>query len=171
MMKKNSQTYRIGVISDTHIPTRARSLPPVVFEKFEGVDLILHTGDVVDEAVLDDLLAIAPVEAVAGNNDPWSVIQRWGWKRIVTLEPWKIGMTHGHIGTGATTPDCAFSMFEKDPVDVIVFGHSHKPFLQERNGILLFNPGSPTDRRRESQFSIGLLTLNKKADATWVKWS
>jgi uncharacterized protein len=60
---------RIGVLSDTHIPLRARILPPVLFELFAGVNLILHAGDLIDEQVIKDLSAIAPVEAVAGNLD------------------------------------------------------------------------------------------------------
>ncbi|GIM47139.1 phosphoesterase [Collibacillus ludicampi] len=171
MKKEKFHSYRIGVISDTHIPRRSRSLPSIIFEQFQGVDLIIHTGDLVDEVVLDDLSALAPVEAVAGNNDPLTVIQRFGWKRILEIGPWKIGMTHGHIGKASSTPDCAFEMFANDQVDVIVFGHSHKPYLEERNGILLFNAGSPTDRRRETQYSIGILTLDVKPQASWIKWS
>jgi uncharacterized protein len=171
MNQERSRTYRIGVISDTHIPTRARALPPVIFEHFQGVDRILHAGDLVDERVLDDLAALAPVEAVAGNNDPLSVIQRFGWKRIVAIGSWKIGLTHGHIGKAVSTPDCAYEMFANDQVDIIIFGHSHKPHREVRNGILLFNPGSPTDRRRESQYSIGILTLGDKPEADWIKWS
>ncbi len=60
---------RVGVISDTHVPAIARSLPAAVFEVFKGVDLILHAGDVVELSVLDELRTIAPVEAVAGNMD------------------------------------------------------------------------------------------------------
>lgn len=168
---KQPRSYRIGVISDTHIPGRTATLPPIIFDYFAGVDLILHTGDLVEEKVIDDLSALAPVEVVAGNNDPLSVFHRWGWKRIVEVGPWKIGMTHGHRGSAANTPDNAFRTFANEAVDVIVFGHSHKPFCEEREGILLFNAGSPTDKRFEPYFSVGLLTFDSKPRATWMKWS
>lgn len=166
-----SHPIRIGVISDTHIPGRAKAIPPRVFRDFEGVDYILHAGDVLEERVIDDLAALAPIEVVAGNNDPINIVHRYGWKKIVSIGPYKIGLTHGHIGKKATTPDRAQEMFASEEVEVIVFGHSHQPFMERRNGVLLFNPGSPTDRRRESQFSIGFLTLGKTIEGRWVKWS
>lgn len=155
---------RIGVLSDTHIPTRARHLPPLIFEIFSGVDLILHAGDLVDERVLDELNTIAPVEAVAGNMDPYLLASRLGRKKILQLGKFRVGMTHGDVGDGydrEKTPDRAFSVFSQDRVDCVIFGHSHRPYKEYRDGVLLFNPGSPTDRRREPRASCGLLTLDE----------
>lgn len=155
---------RVGVISDTHIPTRARHLPPALFEIFRGVDLILHAGDVVEEQVLEELEALAPVEAVAGNMDPYLLASRLGRKKILQLGKFRIGMTHGDVGDGyhrEKTPERAFSLFSQDRVDCIVFGHTHRPYKAYMNGVLLFNPGSPTDRRREPRCSVGLLTVDE----------
>lgn len=153
---------RIGVISDTHIPTRARRLPPALFTLFDGVELILHAGDIVKECVLQELAAIAPVEAVAGNMDSWEMHNRFGQKKILHLGGYRIGLVHGDGGTDrAKTPQRALQAFKQDKVDCIVFGHSHQPYHETVHGILLFNPGSPTDRRREQRHSCGLLTVGE----------
>ncbi|NLM52278.1 MAG: metallophosphoesterase [Firmicutes bacterium] len=157
---------RIGVISDTHIPTRARHLPAVLFEHFADVDLILHAGDLVDPQVLVDLAAIAPVEAVAGNMDSPELQNKLGSKKILELAGFRIGLTHGHLGSYRHhTPQRALSIFAQDAVDVVIFGHSHQPYLKKEKGILLFNPGSPTDRRRQPRHSCGLLLLDQKITA------
>ena len=157
---------RIGVVSDTHIPNRARQLPPVLFDLFDGVDLILHAGDVVETRVLTELTAIAPVEAVAGNMDPFDLQQTLKEQKILELAGFRIGMIHGHGGSNRLkTPQRALDAFVDDDVDCVVFGHSHQPYLKRINGILLFNPGSPTDRRREPRYSCGILTLGKTIEA------
>ncbi len=157
---------RIGVVSDTHIPARSRQLPLELFIKFDGVDLILHAGDVVEEYVLNELSAIAPVEAVAGNMDSRALHNRLGRKKILELAGYRIGLTHGDGGTDKQkTPQRALQSFEQDSVDCIIFGHSHQPYHETIHGILLFNPGSPTDRRREPRHSCGLLIVEKTITA------
>ncbi|NLZ93913.1 MAG: metallophosphoesterase family protein [Firmicutes bacterium] len=157
---------RIGVLSDTHIPTRARHLPPALFTIFAGVDLLLHAGDLVEEHVLTELSTIAPVEAVAGNMDPPLLKQKLGRKKVLELAGFKIGLVHGDYGNERSkTPQRALEAFDKEQVDCVVFGHSHQPYLQTHNNVLLFNPGSPTDRRREPRHSCGLLTLDKTITA------
>jgi len=148
---------KVGVISDTHIPRRAKALPDFVFESFQGVDLILHAGDLLSEDVITDLETIAPVYAVAGNNDSFEIYQKYGEKRIVEIGGKKIGLTHGY-GRDKTHLN-AYAEFMKDNVDCIVFGHSHAPYNEELDGILLFNPGSPTDRRFQPTFSLGILYI------------
>lgn len=153
---------RIGVISDTHIPARARRLPPALFTLFDGVELILHAGDLVEEGVLQELAAIAPVEVVAGNMDSWEMHTRFGRKKILNLGGYRIGLVHGDGGADrAKTPKRALQAFKQDKVDCVVFGHSHQPYHETVQGILLFNPGSPTDRRREPRHSCGLLTVGE----------
>jgi uncharacterized protein len=152
---------RIGVLSDTHIPLRARILPPVLFELFAGVNLILHAGDLIDEQVIKDLSAIAPVEAVAGNLDGRDLALRLGRKKILSLSGFSIGLIHGDAGRGSKTPARVLAAFNGDNVDCVVFGHSHQPYCRLENGVLLFNPGSPTDRRREPRHSCGILTLSR----------
>jgi len=157
---------RIGVISDTHIPVRARLLPPELFTLFDGVDLVLHAGDLVEEDVLQELATIAPVEAVAGNMDPWTLHKRLGRKKILELAGYRIGLIHGDNSTDRSKmPQRVLQSFKQDKVDCIIFGHSHQPYHETIHGILLFNPGSPTDRRRESRHSCGLLTLGKSITA------
>lgn len=157
---------RIGVVSDTHIPSRMRQLPPVLFNLLDGVDLILHAGDVVEARVLTELSAIAPVEAVAGNMDPFELQDKLKQQKILALAGFRIGIIHGHGGSNRLkTPQRALDAFVEDAVDCVVFGHSHQPYLARINGILLFNPGSPTDRRRELRFSCGILTLGETIEA------
>ncbi len=155
---------KIGVISDTHIPMRVKSLPPAIFEVLEGVELILHAGDIVSENVLIDLKAIAPLEAVSGNVDPFELQAKLPRKKILNLNGFRIGLIHGDGRSGKTsqkTSERVLNAFEGENVDVIVFGHSHKPFNERRDGILLFNPGSLTDPRRQPKPSYGIIHLDE----------
>jgi len=150
----------IGVISDTHLFSRQLVLPQQVWDGFEDVDLILHAGDFCDWGVHDLLSQMAPVEAVAGNNDPQSIVHKLGRTKIIEAGGKRIGLVHGDGGLGGSTPEKAFKSFtEEDKVDIIVFGHSHVPFAEWKKGILLFNPGSPTDKRRQSQYSYGKIFI------------
>ncbi|MNH82983.1 phosphodiesterase [compost metagenome] len=152
----------IGVISDTHMPRSAKRLPSAVIKAFGGVDLILHLGDWVTMDVYEQLAALAPVEGIAGNNDPGEIIERFGHRKILTLESYRVGLVHGHTPfAGRTTEEKAQLSFKEDNLDVILFGHSHQPLLKQVNGILLFNPGSAADKRREARYSIGLLDIRE----------
>lgn len=148
---------RIGVVSDTHIPMRARTLPAEIFNGLLGVEMILHAGDLVDLQVLAELSAIAPVYAVHGNVDPPEVRRVLPRTRIIEAGPFRIGLTHGY-GSGGNTPLRALQTF-KD-VDCVVFGHSHQALCERRGRVLLFNPGSPTDKRWSEKHSYGILTVN-----------
>lgn len=147
----------IAVLSDTHL-REGRTLPAKVWESIEGVDLILHAGDVVNPGILSDLKTIAPIEAVRGNCDGWELASL-PERKIITCEGIQIGLTHGASGVGKTTPERALRSFESSSVDIIVFGHSHSPYKERKGDILLFNPGSPTDRRREPMYSLGLIKV------------
>jgi uncharacterized protein len=149
---------KIGVLSDTHIPNRARALPPELFEIFQDVHLILHAGDLVQEEVLLDLMSIAPVEAVAGNMDPPHLEERLKARKLLEVGGLRLGLTHGH-GARGQTMERAYQTFALDKPHCIVFGHSHQPCRRLHEGVLMFNPGSPTDKRREKYPSCGLLTI------------
>lgn len=149
---------QIGVISDTHIPRRAVIVPDVVKQKFKEVDLIIHAGDLVDLKVIKELEEIAPVEAVYGNIDPVQVRDRLPRKRLISLGNFTIGIFHGD-GVSGNTLKRAREAFSGYKTDCIVFGHSHIPLTERIDGILMFNPGSPTDRRKQPYHSFGLLTL------------
>ncbi|HEU5141098.1 MAG TPA: metallophosphoesterase family protein [Bacillales bacterium] len=150
---------KIGLVSDTHMPGHGKELPEVLKEGLRGVDLIIHAGDWQTLDVYDSFREIAPVEGVAGNVDGNEVISRFRQKKLLELEGYRIGVVHGHLGKGRTTPERALRTFEGEHVDLVIFGHSHIPFDDEIEGVRLFNPGSPTDKRRQPEFSYGLLTL------------
>ncbi len=156
---------RIGVVSDTHIPKRAKLLPRKLIEGLKGVDLILHAGDWVSLDVLASLKKIAPVNGVAGNNDGGDIRKMFGLRKILSIHGFKIGLVHGD-GVTKTTIVRAKEAFIGKSVDIIIFGHSHKPYNQEHEGVLLFNPGSPTDKRRQTAYSYGIIELNETIKAT-----
>ncbi len=153
---------RVGVISDTHIADvgSRRAIPPAVLEAFRAVDLILHAGDATCRAVLDQLAALAPVQAVAGNVDGPELAYELPTARLLRLDGLSLGLTHGHLGDGRTPPERALRRFAGvHDLRAVVFGHSHEPYNQLHGDVLLFNPGSPTERRRQPQPSFGLLTV------------
>jgi len=159
----------LGVLSDTHRHSHALPLPEEVFAAFAEVDAILHAGDLTCLDVLDPLRAIAPVHAVAGNSDPWEVAHRLPSALRLEFEGVVIGLTHGHLGRGPSTAARAMSHF--DDAGVVVFGHSHIPTVETRDGVLLVNPGSPTQRRSQPLHSVALLTvLDGQASAEIVRW-
>lgn len=151
---------KLGIISDTHIPKRAKTLPEVLLKAFGDVDIIIHAGDIMSVDVLHILRELAPVTAVAGNVDPPELIESLGERRILSLGKFTFGIYHGHGNKGKTL-DRAIQCFQDDKVDCIIFGHSHIPYCQWHGDILLFNPGSPTDKRRNKYFSFGLIEINE----------
>lgn len=149
---------RIGVIADTHIPRRAKTIPDQVLQAFTGVDLILHAGDLVVGDVLSVLETLAPVEAVIGNNDKDISLPV---TRELQVGGRRIGLTHGHLGSGRSTAERALSHFPG--FDCVVFGHSHMPYCQWHGSTLALNPGSATDRRRSPHCSFAMLYLESGA--------
>ena len=152
---------KIVIVSDTHIPNRGKKLPQPLVDACEGADFIIHAGDWQILDVYHELSAYAETDGVAGNVDPWDIVDRFGRKKIFTFGDLKIGVVHGD-GFRKTTEQRALDSFEGENVDIIVFGHSHQPLMREMNGLTLFNPGSPTDKRREPQYSFGLLEISDK---------
>jgi len=151
----------VALVSDTHLPRFGRSLPGALIEGLRAVrpDLILHLGDHTSDLAVVELARIAPVEAVAGNNDQPDLVTRFGVRRIVEVGGLRVGLTHGHLGVGRTTPDRALATFAATPVDIVAFGHSHIPLIEWRGTVLLVNPGSPTDRRRQPAPTFALLDV------------
>lgn len=158
---------KIGVLSDTHIPSRAKALPEIVLQAFQEVDYIIHAGDITSPEVLDTLNTLAPVIAVSGNVDPDKLRAILSDKEIVALDGYRIGVTHGHGSTGKTL-DRVIKCFQNDPVDCIIFGHSHIPYCEKKDHVLLFNPGSPTDKRRNRFYSFGILELGSGIEARHI---
>ncbi|MDL4843084.1 metallophosphoesterase family protein [Aquibacillus rhizosphaerae] len=152
---------KIAVIADTHMPKRAKQLPKKLIEDLINVDLILHAGDWQTEEVWEEVSVLAPVEGVAGNVDNDKLHNQLGKKKIFDFHNVSIGLIHGD-GKSKTTEKRALDAFAFDDVDIIVFGHSHIPVLKVVDDILLFNPGSPTDKRRQEQYSYGLIEIEEK---------
>ncbi|OAS21095.1 metallophosphoesterase family protein [Paenibacillus oryzisoli] len=152
---------RIGVIADTHLSYRATKLPDALVAGLQGVDLILHAGDWVSEHVIELVEQIAPCESVAGNNDGEDIVERFGKKKLLTFGNFRIGLIHGD-GFRKTTEERAREAFEAERPDMVIFGHSHIPFLQIVQGTMMFNPGSPTDKRRQPRYSYGILQLGEQ---------
>ncbi len=150
----------IGVISDTHVPARARSLPPRIFRLLDGADLILHAGDLEEEKIIDELKAIAPVEAVAGNMDSMRLYQKLGNMKIVSAGGIYIGLMHGR-GRSREASKQAYEAFSSAhyPVSGVIFGHTHFPIHEYLKGVLLFNPGSPVQPRGRNYASCGQIWL------------
>ncbi|MCX5858935.1 MAG: metallophosphoesterase family protein [Proteobacteria bacterium] len=172
---------KIGVISDTHITNKGMNLrsawnrfltrgdqplPEVLAREFEGVDLIIHCGDLVELWVLDLLKEIAPVEAVAGNMDGPEARQELPIKKNLEIEGIKLGIIHGG-GSPHGMIDRIISEFSG--VDAILFGHTHAPFAETRDGIFFFNPGSPTDRRFAPYNSLGILIIDSNDPKQKIK--
>ena len=159
----------VGLVADTHLPRFGRRLPRALIEGLEaaGVAAIFHLGDHTSTFVTDLLVDVpgvgaGAVEAVAGNNDGPDLAERFGFARIVLVDGLRVGLTHGHLGIERATAERALMTFGPQPaaaVDVVAFGHSHVPLVERRGGVLLVNPGSPTDRRRQPAFSFGVLTV------------
>lgn len=143
----------LGVIADTHIPDRLSALPPEVNDVFHGVTAILHAGDVSAPWVLEELGALAPVFAVAGNTD---IRLNLPPDRLLEFGGARIGLTHGHGGWGQylwqkvvylaagydVTRYVRLARSRFGAVEAIVFGHTHRSVNRCEDGILMFNPGS-----------------------------
>nr|WP_273850623.1 metallophosphoesterase family protein [Pseudalkalibacillus spartinae] len=149
------------IVSDTHMPRMAKQLPEVLRKELLGADLIIHLGDWQTKDVYEELKSYAPVTGVYGNVDEPFFIEHFNEKLVLELESHLIGVTHGH-GKGKTTEQRAISQFKNENVELILFGHSHIPLHKEYEGRVLFNPGSPTDKRKQSHYSFG--KLNVKAN-------
>ena len=157
----------IAVISDTHLPRGNRTLPPACVERLRGADLILHAGDFVTAAVLADLRALGPpVEAVHGNVDDAEVRMLLPSARMVRVGGARIAMTHDG-GPAAGRLQRLRERFRD--VDAVVFGHSHIPLHEhdETSGLQIFNPGSPTDRRRQPVHTMGVARVSESGELTF----
>jgi putative phosphoesterase len=153
---------RLAVISDTHLPRGTRRLPDACVERLRAADAILHAGDLAAASVLDDLAALGPpVIAVQGNVDEPEVRLRLPVRRVFDADGTRIGLVHdagpasGRLERmRAAFPGCA----------AVVFGHSHIPLhADDGAGFQIFNPGSPTDRRRQPRHTMGVAEASSGA--------
>jgi putative phosphoesterase len=153
----------VGLISDTHIPVRARCIPKMVFKIFENVDFIVHAGDLVKLAVIDELEQLAPVLAVHGNMDGPEVSGALPKLNSLKISDWKIGVMHD--------PSTLFGMgkmreiAKRNGFNVFVFGHTHNSSIKWEGRTLYINPGSPTNPLPSfiNKPSVALLRVTKEA--------
>jgi hypothetical protein len=148
---------RIAVISDTHMPRGPRRLPDACVERLRTADAILHAGDLMELEVLHALQALGPpVHVVRGNVDSSELQARLPLQRLVDLGGVNVGMVHD-AGPSAGRLERMRNRFPD--ARAVVFGHSHIPLHEERDGFQIFNPGSPTERRRSPRHTMGVATV------------
>lgn len=151
---------RILVLSDTHIPVMAKTLPQQVITEASNSQLCLHAGDLVDYTIFEKLSSYTKTLGVCGNMDNEEVRKRLPYKEIVEVEKLRIGIIHGK-GAPENLITLINREFEElwDSIQIFVFGHSHQPFCKKIDGKLYFNPGSPTDKVFAPYKSYGILEI------------
>ncbi|HYN37390.1 MAG TPA: metallophosphoesterase family protein [Actinomycetota bacterium] len=154
---RHNHPMKVVVLADTHTRGFTRAVPMGAWPYIENADHILHAGDVVDPALLDELKAFAPVTVVMGNVDSHDIMD-WGAteEASIELDGVRIGMVHD----SGLAPKRRERMRARFPdARVVVFGHSHMPVNEDADGLLLFNPGSPTWKRTAPFPSMGILWI------------
>jgi putative phosphoesterase len=147
---------RLALIGDTHMPKGARRLPERCLELLASADLIVHTGDFSERAILEQLQGLGRVVAVHGNVDSDELRRELPERITVDLGGVALGLVHD---SGPSRDRIGRLRREFPEADAVVFGHSHMP-LHERDGTFqIFNPGSPTERRRAPAHTMGLATV------------
>ena len=152
----------VGLISDTHVPVRAKCIPKTVFKVFENVDFIVHAGDLVQLAVIDELEQLAPVLAVHGNMDGPEVSGALPKLNSLKVSDWKIGVMHD--------PSTTFGMgkmreiAKQNGFNVFVYGHTHNSSIKWEGRTLYINPGSATNPTSFiARPSVALLKVTREA--------
>lgn len=152
-------TRTFGIISDTH-----GKLPAEVFDHFEGVEAILHAGDVDREEILIELEAIAPVHGVMGNMDGSELSHRLPLRQVVELDGVRVGLAHGHLHGGPSDRHRRLrEAFADDGVQLIVYGHTHRSCADTGETPWVVNPGSASQGRGHGR-TIGLLRLEGQGE-------
>jgi putative phosphoesterase len=136
----------VAVVSDTHLPRGARQIPAECLVRCRSADLILHGGDFSALSVLEQLRALGPpLEAVYGNADEPALRALLSKELVVEVEGVRLGMKHDP-GSAAGREERLLAQFSG--CGAVIFGHTHLPVIEQREGVWVLNPGSPTERRR-----------------------
>lgn len=150
---------RILVLSDTHVPVAAQDLPKKIYDELKNVDMIIHAGDFVEPEMVDKLRGFKELKAVCGNMDSPAVRTALKPKEEFVIGAFRIGLIHGY---GAPSEIMETVRKEFGKVDVLIFGHSHAAVNMKKDGVLYFNPGSPTDKIFAVKNSYGILNITDK---------
>ena len=161
---------KIVVLSDTHIPERAKDLPEKIYSDLKSAGLLLHAGDVTSLEFFKKLQKNCPFEikAVQGNMDAPDLRKFLPHKQLIKIDRFKIGLIHGS-GSPFGLLELVEREFLEEKPDLIIFGHSHQPLSVRREGTLFFNPGSPTDKIFSAANSYGIITIDKEIHAKIIK--
>jgi uncharacterized protein len=151
---------RIAVVADTHLPRGRRRIPDQCWRELAAADLIVHAGDLSAAAVLDEIEALGPpVVAVHGNIDAPELRERLPEARLFDAEGARIAVVHD---AGPARGRLARMRLRFPDADAVVFGHSHIPLHEvDTDGFQIFNPGSPTDRRRQPRHTMGRARVDR----------
>jgi uncharacterized protein len=151
---------RLAIIADTHLPRGSRALPEAFVARLSAADLIVHAGDFVARSAYDEVVALGPpVVAVHGNQDDVELQQLLPAERVVEAGGARIGLIHD---AGPAKGRLARMRRRFGDCDAVVFGHSHIPLHETADdGFQIFNPGSPTDRRRQPAHTMGIATVDQ----------
>jgi uncharacterized protein len=151
---------KIVVISDTHMPKASKKLPDRLIAELANADAIIHAGDWTSTTVYPMLTAFAPTYGVAGNNDGQELHKKFGLKKILKFGDFRIGLIHGHgVNKSLDTETRALAAFKGKRLHAIIYGHSHKPVMKQLGVTMILNPGSPTDKRRQPQYSFAIIQI------------
>lgn len=159
---------KIIVLADTHIPERSEDLPKQIYDDLKDADLMLHAGDITSLEFLKKLEKIGKIKAVQGNMDEPALKDKLPVREVMRVGKYVICLTHGR-GSPFHLTEQVQAEFSKEKPDVIIFGHSHKPLNIRKDGILFFNPGSPTDKIFSETNSYGIITIADSLEAKIVK--
>jgi putative phosphoesterase len=160
---------KIGVLSDTHIPDRAREVPRKLLEAFSDADMVIHAGDLVDLSVHKALCAVCKdVRAVSGNMDPSEIKSMFPPRQIIRAGAFTIGVVHGW-GPPKKLLEIVKEAFKAEKCDIVIFGHSHQALSEQDGKTLYFNPGSPTDNVFAPFKSFGIIEITDTINARIVK--
>ncbi len=154
-----SLPFSAVVTGDTHVRRGRPALPGELLTAIERADLILHTGDFCDRETREWFDTLGPVLAVSGNNEDVDLLESLPVRLRVAAGDRRILLTHGHLERGGSARTAVQSAYAGRE-DLVIFGHSHSPCWEEVNGTCFLNPGSPTMKRREPQFSFAVLEVD-----------
>lgn len=161
---------RLIVISDTHIPQRIKELPDILVQEINKADGIIHAGDFTSYRFYENLKSISKkLYAVKGNMDDNYISTNLTDKLIIEIEGKRIGIMHGY-GPPYGLEDILLKHFEKDYINIFIFGHSHKSMWLKKGEIYILNPGTPTDYIFAKEQTYAVLSIeNESIDAQIIK--